>query len=90
MWFGGNLEDNTLKWTEPFDDFNWTAAKPKTDRPNILLRKEIKNSELGPQRANDLVHEFSTKLSNAYGLEQARCYNHDGSFNFSLFSHYLR
>jgi hypothetical protein len=85
--FGGTTKQG--KWAEPFDSFYWTGSIPHTDYRHIMLKKEISSKNiLSEEFIEDLVHDFSNKIANAYGLEFSMCYNEDNSFNFELFSHY--
>jgi len=88
MGFGGKMDD-THTWAEPYS-IHYMSKKPKTKRPNISLKIDSLTSEqLTDEYIQKKVREFSDLVSNAYGLEKSRCYNHDGSFNFELMFYYL-
>lgn len=85
--FGGTIKAE--KWAEPFHSFWWNRPIPRTDYPHIMLKKGILSKDiLSETFIEALVHDFSDKIANAYGLEFAMCYNEDDSFNFEMFSHY--
>ena len=86
MGFGGKTENG--KWADPVDNVWWNSEEPRTKNEFISLRKEFSVSSITDREIANLAHEFSTKISNAYGLEDAMCYNLDGTLNSELFSYF--
>lgn len=84
--FGGTTGDET-KWADPHGQW-YDFQSPSTYRKNIQIIKSVKIKELTEKNIPNLVRIFSDKLSNAYDIEFARCYNHDGTFNFEKFTYY--
>ena len=86
--FGGKLAEGNRKWAEPYDIW-WDGKMPQTNLSNISLKLEsITKNDLTDNFIRTQVRKISNQISNAYGLESSKCYNHDGTFNFELFSHY--
>jgi hypothetical protein len=86
MGFNGKTE-NGSRWADPTDSYNWDSEKPRTEKSNIFLKKQIISKDsLTPDFIQKITREFSDKISNAYGLEYAYCYNFDGSLNYELLS----
>lgn len=81
--FGGNLKNGNY-WANPPGDFYDTSIS--THRQNLQIKQTIPIQELTLKNITKFTKSFSDKLSNAFGLEFARCYNYDGSFNFKNFT----
>ena len=84
MGFGGR-DDNDGRWPEP-NTVHWTIPMPSTEETNISIPKKIKVADLSSERIRELSHTFADDLANAYGLEGAMCYNHDGTINKDILS----
>jgi len=86
--FGGTTSDNGRYWAEPYDG-SWGSKVPQTKLSNISLKLEsITTNDLTEDFIREQVRKISDQISNAYGLPSSKCYNHDGTFNFKLFSYY--
>jgi len=81
MGFGGKTGNTENIWTEPNSTW-WNEEPPHTTRENIALTISAKIDKLTDDYIENKVREISNKLSNAYGLESAMCYDFDGNFNF--------
>lgn len=86
MGFGGSTDNNTT-WSEPWT-LDWDSSKPKTEKTNIQIKKHLNSNSLTDKKIKELTREFSDKIANAYGLEFALCYNHNGSINQKLLNYY--
>jgi len=53
----------------------------------VILRIELPSTTaMTDDFIEDEVKKISKKISNAYGLPEARCFNYDGSFAWNLMS----
>lgn len=85
--FGGTVDNNHF-WTEPTGDSYYGEKLPSTHRDNIEIKKDVLIKDLTDIQIPIIAQNFSNKLSNGYDLEFAKCYNHDGTFNFKKFVGY--
>lgn len=81
MGFGGKTGNMEHIWTEPNSTW-WNEEPPQTTRQNIALAISATIDELTEDYIENKVHEISNKISHAYGLDFAMCYDFDGNFNF--------
>jgi hypothetical protein len=89
MGFGGKPSENH-KYTDPVDPF-WHSADPRTKKNNILLKIEgLVASTMTDELIENEVKKISKKVSNAYGLQESRCFSYDGSFAWDLMSYFRR
>jgi hypothetical protein len=83
--FGGITDaTGSSRWLEPNSRWWYKVNLPRTTHQNIsLVIDNVKTDKLTEDYIESRIREISNKLSNAYGLKSARCYNFDGSFNFN-------
>lgn len=89
MGFGGKPSEGQ-NYVDPVDGF-WSSPDPRTKKKNIQLRIELPSTTaMTDDFIEDKVKKISKKISNAYGLPEARCFSYDGSFAWNLMSHFRR
>ncbi len=79
--FKGKTERDGIIWMGAYDNnssYNFT----NTHHKNILIKKEIDLEPLSDSKIAEIVKLFSNKIANAYDLDFAKCFNHDGTFSF--------
>ena len=84
MGFGGK-DKNGNTWAEP-GDFSWTSNIPNTNEHNISISEKIAIKDMRNEGVRNFAHRFANHIANTYGLNTARCYNHDGTINTELLS----
>lgn len=89
MGFGGESSENR-KYTDPVDGC-WFNPDPRTTKKNIKLKLEkLTVDKMSDDFIEEEVKRIAKKISNAYGLEEARCFSYDGSFAWDLMRHFRR
>lgn len=87
MGFGGKPSANQ-NYTDPVEPF-WHSADPRTKKRNIQLKIEgLTTAMMSDDFIEEEIKKISKKISNAYGLPEARCFSYDGSFAWNLMSHF--
>ncbi len=90
MGFGGKPSEGQ-KYTDPTDGFWSGATDPRTKKKNIQIRIELSSTTvLTDNFIENEVKKISKKISNAFGLPEARCFSYDGSFAWGLMSSFRR
>lgn len=79
--FKGKTERDGIIWIGAYDN-NSNRNFTNTYHKNILIKKEIDLELLSDSKIAEIVKLFSNKLANAYDLDSAKCFNHDGTFSF--------
>lgn len=79
--FKGKTERDGIIWMGAYDS-NRSHNFTNTHHKNILIKKEIDLELLSDSKIAEIVKLFSNKIANAYDLDFAKCFNHDGTFSF--------
>lgn len=66
-------------WAEPYSWNYENPCKPSSNNFKINLRVK-KEDLLSPDSIETIVKEFSLKVSRAFGLDNARCFNGEGNY----------
>lgn len=72
-------------WSGAYDYHHGGGLRTSTHHKNVLIKKIINVNDLADSKIKELVKIISNKIANAYDLDSAKCYNHDGTFNFEEF-----
>ena len=61
-------------WADPFKDFQ--DYKPRCFAQNLQFLKDFDEPESLLDGLDNLIREFATRIDNAWGQKEPRCYNH--------------
>ena len=81
MGFGGR--NNGVQYPEPWE-IDWTTEPPTTETNSVSISRKIRIKDLSVEKIGVFVHKFANDIANVYGMDQALCYNTDGTINADL------
>jgi len=61
-------------WLEPYDSMG--PYRPTCLEPNIQIVRELRSTNLNEDNISEIVKEVATRVDNAWGQREPRCYNH--------------
>ena len=83
---GALLHNLGVGWTEPKESGR-RAYRPTCNIPNVQVIKELRNATIDAADIAKIVREVATRVDNAWGQREARCYNnikHDPTEQFPI------
>ena len=83
---GALLHNLGAGWTEPHDTSR-RAFRPTCNIPNVQIIKELRSPAVDTGDIAKIVQEIATRVDNAWGQREARCYNnieHDPDRQFPV------
>ena len=83
---GALLYSLGVGWTEP-NEGGRRAYRPTCNIPNVQVIKELRNATIDAADIAKIVKEVATRVDNAWGQREARCYNnikHDPTEQFPI------
>ena len=83
---GALLHNLGVGWTEPHGERR-RSYRPTCNIPNVQIIKELRSATIDTDDIAKIVREVATRVDNAWGQREARCYNnvkHDPSEQFPI------
>ena len=83
MIHGFGKKDEKTIWTQPYDTFFGSEKIPICKQKNVKIEKSILASELNDESIEKIVKEISKRVSNAFGVSIAKCFDDSGKFDLN-------
>ena len=71
----------TKKWTEPFNFFPSYSNPPSCSHDKFNIIEKFMVSEISEKLIKEIVLNFASKLSHAFGVSEVKCFDENGNFN---------